>query len=108
MGGPGERRAAPEDRAPPWPAGPMHGPPVADARLLAASPVAAPAATSATGTIGVAPREPGGMIVARLRTPSDGGMAGDAPARYPHHAAMARHIGPISEGISVFAKRFDA
>jgi hypothetical protein len=60
--------------------------------------------------IGVATQEADGTIVLHLRTPSDGGPVGDALIRYPpgnpHYAEMARHVGPIPKGGSVFVKPF--
>ena len=66
--------------------------------------------TAGEETIGVATQEADGTIVLQLRTPADSGMAGQALVRYPrsdpNYAAVARHVGPIPKGGSVFVRPF--
>lgn len=63
-------------------------------------------------TIGVATREADGTIVLTLRAEGPGGIVGDGQLRYPpdhkDYAMIARHVGPIPPGGSVFVKPFPA
>ncbi len=61
-------------------------------------------------TIGVATQAPDGTIVLQLRAMTEDGGIGDALIRYrpgdSHYGTVARHVGPIPRGGSVFVKPF--
>lgn len=61
-------------------------------------------------SIGVATQEADGTIVLELRATTDDGTIGDALIRYPpgdpNYAIVAKHVGPIPPGGSVFVRPY--
>ncbi len=82
-----------------------------DKPAVATAPPVQSAATTDSGPIGVATREPDGTLVLTLRAEGEGGAVGDAQIRYapsdPAYPDIARHLGPIPAGGSVPVRPFE-